>query len=169
MSNTKIFVFSWNCESVPTCKAGNNCTESNICSYCIKKKCYIPTFAKHIVEYVYNNKIDIVHIATQEDPYPGGNMHSSYLKKLFFDKDYVLLKNARHTFIGIGRTTITKRVARGLRSSVYIRREYLNTKTIVASNDDVNCGGIKRNKGGIGINLNINGNNLTNGGKKLAI
>lgn len=160
MPETKVFVFSWNCESISTCKAEDKCLESNICSYCIKKKCYIPTFAKHIVEYVYNNNIDIVHIATQEDPYPGGNMHSSYLKKLFFDKDYVLLDNARHKFIGVGRTTITERVARGLRSSVYIRSDYLKDKTIVVSNKTHNCGGMKRNKGGIGINLNIDGTNL---------
>ena len=105
MDNINIFSFTWNCESLKTCKYDSKCREQlgEMCSYCEKDKCYIPTFAKYLVEYVAHKEYDIAFIATQEDPFPGGNLHSDYLIKLFKDKDYQLLKNSRSRFMGFNR------------------------------------------------------------------
>jgi len=165
--NIKTFVFTWNCESIKTCthqdikKSDCKSAKTVRCSYCPKKSCYIATFARYLVKYVERNQYHIAFIATQEDPKPGGNLHSDYLKKIFIENGYTLLPNARHRFMGIGRTTYTKKVMRGLRSSIYIRDDFLNSNTIKASNDTCNCSSrLLRSKGGIAINLNISGNNL---------
>ena len=165
--NIKTFVFTWNCESIKTCthqdikKSDCKSAKTVRCSYCPKKSCYIATFARYLVKYVESNQYHIAFIATQEDPKPGGNLHSDYLKKIFIESGYTLLPNASHRFIGIGKTTYTKKVMRGLRSSIYIRDDFLNSNTIKASNDTCNCSSrLLRSKGGIAINLNISGNNL---------
>lgn len=175
MDNAKIFSFTWNCESLKTCKFDSKCTENigEMCSYCKKEKCYIPTFAKHLVEYVRNKDVDIVFISTQEDPYPGGKMHSDYLIHLFKDQDkdrhYQLLKNSRGRFIGVGKTTFsfgTMGLARGLRSSVYFRKSFLDKlkeekTSIKVSKLTYNCGYVSRNKGGLCINVHIDGKNYS--------
>ena len=58
MEKIEIFSFTWNCESLKTCKYKSKCTErlENFCSYCEEDKCYIPTFAKFLVEYVANKE-----------------------------------------------------------------------------------------------------------------
>ena len=129
MEKIEIFSFTWNCESLKTCKYKSKCTErlENFCSYCEEDKCYIPTFAKFLVEYVANKEYDIAFIGTQEDPYPGGNLHSDYLIKLFEEKEYQLLKNSRSKFMGVGKTTFSTGLARGLRSSVYFKKSFLDS------------------------------------------
>jgi hypothetical protein len=168
MDNINIFSFTWNCESLKTCKYDSKCREQSgeMCSYCTKDKCYIPTFAKYLVEYIAHKEYDIAFIATQEDPYPGGNLHSDYLIKLFKEKEYELLKNSRARFMGVGKTTFSTGLARGLRSSVYFKKSFLDTlkenKTkIKIKNDTYSCGFITRNKGGLCINVNIGGNNYS--------
>jgi hypothetical protein len=161
----KIFTFTWNCESILTCKYKSKCRDQlgEFCSYCKDEKCYVPTFAKFLVEYIERHKYDIAFIATQEDPKPGGNLHSDYLINLFADKDYTLLdkESSRGIFMGVGKTTLTHKRARGLRSSVYVSKDLLtqlnkDNKTITASKLTYNCSNpIFRNKGGLCINLEI--------------
>lgn len=166
--NIRTFVFTWNCESVKTCThkdiKNSDCKsdKSVRCSYCPKKSCYIATFAKYLVSYVKRNQYDIAFIATQEDPKPGGNLHSDYMKKLFIENGYKLLPNARHRFMGLGKTTYTKKIMRGLRSSVYIKNEFYNTyEPIQVRNHTYNCSSaLLRSKGGIAINLTIAGRSI---------
>jgi exonuclease III len=168
MENLSIFSFTWNCESLKTCKYDSKCRDKlgEICSYCTKEKCYIPTFASYLAEYVNNNDYDIVFISTQEDPYPYSNLHSDYLIKIFKEKDYHLLKDSRARYMGVGKTTLSTGLMRGLRSSVYFRKSFLDTLKekkikIKINNDTFGCGLITRNKGGLCINVSIDGKNYS--------
>lgn len=85
------------------------------------ENCNYPDFLKGVFDLIQLHNPDIVVISLQEDAKPGSYIHSHILPYEMNTRKYTLLKRAR--LEGVGATTLKKLSARGLRMSVYVRRE----------------------------------------------
>jgi transposase-like protein len=182
MTDTRLFTFTWNCANIKTCKFKSKCKDKldENCSYCSDEKCYVPTFAQHLVDYVVHNEFNIVFISTQEDR-ASNNLHSEYLLQYFKEKDYIVLDKSQYKYMNIG----IPGFKRGLSGSLFFKESYLidlekkskikkieNKKTmfginqkkyksIIINNDNYSCSAIFGNSCGICINVKINAINYS--------
>jgi len=167
----KIFVMTWNTESVNICGYIDNEWYGDKAKplYYSNDPCYkSEEFFRRIRQLVISNDmVDIIVIGFQESAKPGDYMFSYSLPEYLKELGYVLV--IRDRSIGIGLTTFTKGKARGLRSAVFVRRSIYEKVPIDVSSGFKDCpsftaGGVEkyvsgliRGKGGLQITLDIQG------------
>jgi len=161
----KIMIFSWNTESISL--GGtldkeeydiDNKTYSKILNN-LKYKCYIPDFYKELYNFIKDNNPDILVVGFQEDRFPGSYFHSHLLPKELTKLNYQLLK--RNKLMGVGITTYKGLLncdtfVRGLRLSIYVRKDKINISVIENKNERYICTSLlTRSKGGVILSINI--------------
>ena len=166
LNNINIFMFSWDCSYLKSCKYNSKCKNQlkskEICSYCEQEKCYIPTFLKYFMEYINQNKYNIVFIGTQENNNINNNLHNNYLIQLFYNNQFEILNNTtsayKTSFFSLKKSSSD---IKGIRSSLFIKKNFYNE----LKNNNIKLTGsvlkyhcdnfITKNSGSVTINLNI--------------
>lgn len=135
MRDYKIYVFSWNTQSVGICESmKKHVVEQNRDSLLSSwRDSKIPDFFEELKVDIIKKGADIIVLGFQEDRYPGSYFHSHLLP----DKDegfpsigYTLLKRTK--MMGVGVTTVTDLInfgdfhSRGVRISIYVKNEIYN-------------------------------------------
>jgi hypothetical protein len=164
-NNYKIMIFSWNTESVSLGDTLdkeaydiNNNKYSEILNNW-KYKCNIPDFYKELSDIIKDNDPDILVVGFQEDRFPGSYFHSHLLPNELPKLNYQLLK--RNKLMGVGITTYKgilncDTFVRGLRLSIYIKKNILNINLIETKNERYICSSLlTRSKGGVILSINI--------------
>ena len=166
LNNINIFIFSWDCSYLKSCKYNSKCRDhlknKEICSYCKQEKCYIPTFLKYFMDYIKQYDYKIVFIGTQENNNSSNNLHNNYLMQLFYDNHYEVLKNTTSGFkTSLFSLKKSSSNIKGVRCSLFIKKEfsnYLKKKNINLTGSVLkyHCDNfITKNSGAVTINLNI--------------
>ena len=125
LNNINIFIFSWDCSYLESCKYNSKCRDhlinKEMCSYCKQEKCYIPTFLKYFMEYITHYDYKIVFIGTQENNNSSNNLHNNYLMQLFYENNYEVLQNTtpgfKTSFFSLKKSSSN---IKGIRSSLFI-------------------------------------------------